>query len=61
LEKQYIGHIGRANGAYSTMFFDKETHDGFIIFLNGIRSLPKGDHGFLQCEKDIITILHNYR
>ena len=61
LEKQYIGHIGRANGAYSTMFFDKITHDGFIIFLNGIKSLPKGDHGFLQCEKDIITLLHNYR
>jgi CubicO group peptidase (beta-lactamase class C family) len=58
LELHYIGHIGRANGAYSTMFFDKNTHKGFIIFLNGIKSLPKGDHGFLQCEKDIISLIH---
>lgn len=58
VELQYIGHIGRANGAYSTMFFNKATHEGFILFMNGIKTLPKGDHGFLQCEKDIISLIH---
>jgi len=59
-EKQYIGHIGRANGAYATMFFNKQSHDGIIIFLNGIRSIPSSDHGFLKCEKELMSFILNY-
>lgn len=61
LEKRYIGHIGRANGAYSTMFFNKQTHKGFIIFLNGIQSLPSSDHGFLKCEKELMSLILKYQ
>lgn len=59
-EKQYIGHIGRANGAYATMFFNKQSHDGFIILLNGIQSIPSSDHGFLKCEKELMSFILNF-
>lgn len=58
-QKKYIGHIGRANGAYSIAFLDPLSLEGYIIFMNGVRNIPKGDHGLLQCEKELITIMEN--
>jgi CubicO group peptidase (beta-lactamase class C family) len=57
----WIGHIGRANGAYTIMYMSPSAQKGIIIFVNGKKQKSKGSTGFEQFEKDIMNlILHQF-
>lgn len=53
----WIGHIGRANGAYTIMYMSPSTQKGIVIFINGKRFHSKGSIGFEQIEKEIINLV----
>ena len=55
----WIGHIGRANGAYTLMYMSPSTKRGMIIFINGKRQSSKGSIGFESIEKEIMDIILN--
>ena len=50
----WIGHIGRANGAYTIVYMSPLYKKGIIILINGMKYQPKGDMGFAEIEKEII-------
>ena len=53
----WIGHIGRANGAYTLMYMSPSTQKGIVIFINGKRFQSKGSIGFEQIEKEIMNLV----
>jgi CubicO group peptidase (beta-lactamase class C family) len=53
----WIGHIGRANGAYTIMYMSPSTQKGIVIFINGKRFHSKGSIGFEQIEKEIMNLV----
>jgi CubicO group peptidase (beta-lactamase class C family) len=55
----WIGHIGRANGAYTLMYMSPQSQKGIVIFINGKRKQSKGSIGFESIEKEIMNIILN--
>jgi CubicO group peptidase (beta-lactamase class C family) len=55
----WIGHIGRANGAYTLMYMSPQSQKGIVIFINGKRNISKGSIGFESIEKAILNIILN--
>jgi hypothetical protein len=55
----WIGHIGRANGAYTLMYMSPQAQKGIVIFINGKRKQSKGSIGFESIEKEIMNIILN--
>jgi CubicO group peptidase (beta-lactamase class C family) len=55
----WIGHIGRANGAYTLMYMSPQSQKGIVIFVNGKRKQSKGSIGFESIEKEIMNIILN--
>ncbi len=55
----WIGHIGRANGAYTLMYMSPHAQKGIVIFINGKRKQSKGSIGFESIEKEIMNIILN--
>jgi CubicO group peptidase (beta-lactamase class C family) len=53
----WIGHIGRANGAYTLMYMSPSTQKGIVIFINGKKQQSKGSIGFEQIEKEIMNLV----
>jgi hypothetical protein len=53
----WIGHIGRANGAYTLMYMSPQSQKGIVIFINGKRLQSKGSIGFEQIEKEIMNLV----
>lgn len=56
----WIGHIGRANGAYTLMYMSPSAQKGIVIFINGKRKQSKGSIGFESIEKDIMNVILNH-
>lgn len=55
----WIGHIGRANGAYTLMYMSPSAKIGIVIFINGKSKQSKGNIGFESIEKDIMNVILN--
>ena len=55
----WIGHIGRANGAFTMMYMSPSARKGIVIFINGKRKQSKGSIGFESIEKDIMNVIFN--
>lgn len=55
----WIGHIGRANGAFTLMYMSPQAQKGIVIFINGKRKQSKGSIGFESIEKEIMNIILN--
>ena len=50
----WIGHIGRANGAYTIVYMSPLHKKGIIILINGMKYQQKGNMGFAEIEKEMI-------
>jgi len=55
----WIGHIGRANGAFTMMYMSPSARKGIVIFINGKRKQSKVSIGFESIEKDIMNVIFN--
>jgi len=55
----WIGHIGRANGAYTLMYMSPQAQKGILIFINGKRKQSKGNIGFESIETEIMNLILN--
>ena len=55
----WIGHIGRANGAFTVMYMSPSAQKGMVIFINGKRKQSKGNIGFESIETEIMNQILN--
>jgi len=55
----WIGHIGRANGAFTLMYMSPTAQKGMVILINGKRKQSKGNIGFESIETEIMNLILN--
>ena len=55
----WIGHIGRANGAFTVMYMSPTAQKGMVILINGKRKQSKGSIGFESIETEIMNQILN--
>lgn len=55
----WIGHIGRANGAFTVMYMSPTAQKGMVILINGKRKQSKGSVGFESIETEIMNQILN--